>query len=114
MRAQGTPVSDELLQTKAKQLAEAAGVTDFKYSNGWLDRFKKRYGVRCQGMHGQAGDADAQGVELCHRALPVLITELGYDKEDVYNFDETGLFFKAGPKRTLVTRGAHLALGSRY
>jgi hypothetical protein len=108
VRATGTQISDELLVSKAKQLAEIAKVNDFKGTNGWLEKFKKRFNIRSKFLHGDAADADMHGVEHSQRSMPALITELGYSKEDVYNFDETGLYFKAEPKRTLLRgKGAH-------
>ena len=38
-------VTDDLLREKAKKFGEELGITDFKFSNGWLCRFKARYGV---------------------------------------------------------------------
>jgi hypothetical protein len=73
-RARGQVVTDDLLGTKAKDLAAAAKLEDFRCSNGWLDNFKKRHGISCKGLHGEAADADPKGVELCQAALPVLIT----------------------------------------
>lgn len=112
MRAQKQTLTDDLLITKAKDLATAAKLEDFGCSAGWLENFKKRHGVSCKELHGEGADAAAQGVELCQGALPVLITELGYEKDDVYNFDETALFFRAEPKRTLVMRSTSLASAS--
>jgi Tc5 transposase DNA-binding domain len=101
-RAAGLSISDDMLISKAKQLADCAKIDDFTGTSGWLQKFKKRYSIRSKGLHGDAADADAQGVEHSQRCLPVLISELGFSKEDVFNFDETGLYFKATPKRTLL------------
>lgn len=107
-RATGVPISDELLLAKARMIAEGASVEDFKGTNGRLHGFKTRHNIRSKGLHGEAADADPQGVPHSQHSLPALITQLGYKKEDVFNFDETGLFFKAEPKRTLLqfTRGS--------
>ena len=91
-----------MLTVKAKQLAEGANLEGFTGSSGWLQRFKNRYAIRSKGLHGEAADADAHGVQLSQRSLPALISDLDYSKEDVFNFDETGLYFKAPPKRTLL------------
>ena len=50
-------------------------------------------------MHGESGDADVEGVAHALRAMPILIAE--YAPEDVYNMDETGLYYKAQPSKTL-------------
>jgi hypothetical protein len=98
----GSIISDEMLVTKAKGLGEAASAEDFKGTNGWLEGFKKRHNIGSKGLHGEAAAADQQGVSHSQRNLPKLISDLGYEKEDVFNFDETGLYYKAEPRRTLM------------
>jgi hypothetical protein len=39
-RSKNVPLTDEILKEKAKHFGDETGVTDFKYSNGWLQRFK--------------------------------------------------------------------------
>ena len=39
------PVGSQLCE-KAKEIAKHLGIPNFKASNGWLDRWKKRYNVR--------------------------------------------------------------------
>ncbi|KAL1447458.1 hypothetical protein WDU94_005464 [Cyamophila willieti] len=36
------PISGPVLQEKAKQIAEAHGLNEFKASNGWLEKFSER------------------------------------------------------------------------
>ena len=83
-RAQGVLLQDDLLQEKAKEIAAAANITSFASSNGWLAGFKKRFVISSKGLHGEAADADAAGVEHAQQSLPALLTELEYDKEDVF------------------------------
>ena len=61
-------------------------------SNGWLSRWKGRHGVFGVRLHGEAGDADQQGVARAQRELPGIIEK--YQPEDVFNIDETGLFYR--------------------
>jgi hypothetical protein len=44
-RSKNIPLTDEILKEKAKHFDDETGVTDFKYSNGWLQRFKARHGI---------------------------------------------------------------------
>ena len=44
-RANNISVTDDILREKAKKFGEELGITDFKFSNGWLCRFKARHAV---------------------------------------------------------------------
>jgi len=44
-RSKNIPVTGPMLQEKAKRATEELGDAAFKASNGWLDRFKKRYNI---------------------------------------------------------------------
>ena len=50
-------------------------------------------------LHGESGDADADGVAQAISQLPILLSN--YEPEDVYNMDEIGLYFRAHPNKTL-------------
>lgn len=45
VRAKNLPISGPLEQEKAVEIAETSGETNFKASNGWLDRFRKRHNI---------------------------------------------------------------------
>ena len=75
--------------------------TDFKGSDAWLANFKKRHNIRLAQPHGESGAFDMVDVNLAQTAVGKLIFELAYLLEDVYNFDETGLYYRARPSRTL-------------
>ncbi|CAK8696162.1 unnamed protein product [Clavelina lepadiformis] len=47
-----------MLKEKVKTFGEQLGVKDFTYSNGWLNRFKKRHGTALQNVHGESAAAD--------------------------------------------------------
>ena len=93
--------SDEMLQTKAKEFGEKLGVTEFAYSKGWLASFKKRHGIKQYVRHGEAASVDAAVVVSGREKLRATLSE--YALADIYNFDETGLFFRLEPNRTLAT-----------
>ncbi|KFD66823.1 hypothetical protein M514_20967, partial [Trichuris suis] len=82
-RAAGIPMTGPLLCEKALEFNWRLGADpDFKASQGWLDKFKRRHGI-----HGR---------EICGQNLS------GYDEEFVYNADEAGLNWKSIPTRSLV------------
>lgn len=72
---------------------------DFGYSRGWVARFKDRHNIKSHKIHGESGSADEGAVAHGREALSRVIA--GYDLSDVYNLDETALFFKLGPSATL-------------
>uniref|UniRef100_H3A202 HTH CENPB-type domain-containing protein n=1 Tax=Latimeria chalumnae TaxID=7897 RepID=H3A202_LATCH len=84
-----------LVMQKAEELAVALGVTDFKF-----ERFKKREGIVFKKMHGEAEDADIRSRE---EWLENEWTEMRRDfaEEDIWNADESGIYFRALPDGTL-------------
>ncbi|KAL3698729.1 hypothetical protein R1sor_012805 [Riccia sorocarpa] len=103
-REQNAHLTDILLLEKASTLAKHLNLNDFSASNGWLSRFKQRHDIRMVTLHGEGDDACEEGVNIARCNLPKLITDEGYEPRDVFNFDETGLFYRQKPQRTLVTR----------
>jgi hypothetical protein len=62
-----------------------------RLSEGWLTSFKSRTGLRSIKRHGKAGSASADTV-AAERSRVRAITDL-YDLANIYNMDETGLFY---------------------
>ena len=85
------------LSEKGKEIAAALGKSEFKASNGWLDKWKKRYNIRQITISGESGDVAGDTVESWKERLPELLC--GYEANDVWNLDETGCFYKALPDK---------------
>ena len=85
------------LQEKAKEIASRLGKPDFKASNGWLEKWKRRYGIKQVIVSGESGDVSDLTVESWKERLPELLR--GYKPEDIWNLDETGCFWKALPDK---------------
>ena len=88
------PIGPQLCE-KAKEIAELLGVPNFKASNRWLDRWKKRYNVKKMKINGEAGDVRGKKVDSWKERLPELLQE--YSSCDIWNLDETACFWKVLP-----------------
>uniref|UniRef100_H3A9C9 HTH CENPB-type domain-containing protein n=1 Tax=Latimeria chalumnae TaxID=7897 RepID=H3A9C9_LATCH len=90
------PVSGEILKAKAEKFPADLNIDDFKATNWWLDRWKKRYDVVFKRAHGEKKDADIpSAINWIENELPATLQR--YKPEDVYNADETGLYCRALP-----------------
>ena len=67
------------------------GNTEFRGSDGWLESFRKSNNIAFYVKSGEKADVDIAIVEDWKRKLPTLLE--GYNPCDIFNMDETGLFF---------------------
>lgn len=70
---------------------------EFVYSNGWLARFKSRHEISSLFVSGESNSVNPQFLAEAIVKLNGILSE--YAPENVYNFDETGLFYKLVPSR---------------
>ncbi|XP_017475638.1 PREDICTED: tigger transposable element-derived protein 4-like [Rhagoletis zephyria] len=111
-RHKNIPLSGPLIREKAVEFAESLGYSDFVASAGWLDKFKRRHNIVGKVVCGESGSIDIQTRDdWIQNILPSLIQE--YDKNDIFNADETGLFFKCLPSRTLAFRNEKCVGGKK-
>ena len=92
-RTRGMPVSGPVLQQKALSIAGILGQTDFKASNGWLEAFRKRHEITFRAISGNEDNVNESTVLDWMSSVSALLA--GYEKRDVFNCDETALFFRA-------------------
>jgi hypothetical protein len=86
-----------MLQEKSKQVAKKHGLTDFKGSNGWLEKFQKRNNITFKSVCGEATSVDKEAVNNWKAKIPDINSN--YAECDIFNADETGLFFRILPTR---------------
>jgi hypothetical protein len=103
VRSNGITVTGPMLQEKALMYASELNVTDFKASTGWLTRFRQRHNISFLSVCGESACVSQDTVEDWKDKLSDIIE--GYSARDIYNMDETGLFFRALPDKTLSVKG---------
>ncbi|XP_017466100.1 PREDICTED: tigger transposable element-derived protein 6-like [Rhagoletis zephyria] len=101
-RSQKIPISGPILKAKAMEIAGKLGVPNFNASDGWLNKWRLRNNVSFKCISGEAADVNQDDVEQFRTKLPTLLN--GYKPEDIYNADESGLFFRALPDKTLALK----------
>ena len=93
---QGAALSGPLLMVKANELGKELGHSEFQATTGWLNRWKARKQIVYKRLHGEKSSADVQGAqEWIANKLPSLLES--YSPSDIYNADETGLYYRATP-----------------
>ncbi|XP_072264045.1 tigger transposable element-derived protein 1-like isoform X2 [Pyxicephalus adspersus] len=127
----GDTLTQEMICSKARMIYEdlkenvagpssAETVKKFKGSRGWFERFKRRSGIHSviglgEGAKRRSGthrvirhrggaSANKNEAEKFAREFQAWTILHGYKPEQVFNCDETGLFWKQMPKRTFITK----------
>nr|XP_042907454.1 tigger transposable element-derived protein 4-like [Parasteatoda tepidariorum] len=100
MRDKNVPISGPLITEKAMQFAKALGHDEFRGSSGWLDKFKRKQGIVGKVMSGESNDVSDKDCESwIAETLNKILKD--YKPENIFNADETALFFQCLPQKTL-------------
>ena len=103
-RSINTTISGPILQAKAEEFAKLFNVSGFSCDSGWLHRFKKRHNISSSKTHGEAASVNFEtAMDWVKSTLVPLL--MNYDRNDVFNSDELGLFYKLAPDRTMSFKG---------
>ena len=96
--SKGQKLSGPILKGKAEDLAKKLRHTNFVATEGWLSRWKARHQIRYKQAHGEKGSADIKSAEeWSSTILPGLLDK----PNEVYDADETGLYYRATPDGSL-------------
>ena len=86
--AQLQPVTGLLIIAKAERLSTALGLPgdSLRFSNGWVNKFKKRHALQHYQSHGEASSVDLTSIKEEHVRMQHELQ--GWDLNDVFNVDE--------------------------
>lgn len=109
----GDSISEGIICEKARYLhndlvekypSTSSGGEKFKASRGWFEKFKKRSGIHSVVRHGEAASSNTEAAEQFATYFTNFVETEGFMPQQVFNCDETGLFWKKMPNRTYITQ----------
>ena len=103
--AQLQPVTGLLIIAKAEKLSTALGLpgNSPRFSNGWVDKFKKRHALQHYQSHGEASSVDLTSIK--EERMRMQHELQGWDLNNVFNANETSFFWKSIQNNGLSTKG---------
>ena len=92
-------INDFLIMKKAELYAKQSGIDNFSASRGWLEKFKKRHKLKLRKLWRGTHEV----VKTNYDTFIVEISEIikKYCKKNVYNMDETRIFYRMIPSKTV-------------
>ncbi|GBM18493.1 Tigger transposable element-derived protein 4 [Araneus ventricosus] len=100
MRNKNVPISWPFRIEKALQFPKALGYDEFRGSNGWFEKFKRRHGIMAKVISDECKDVDDNDSEnWIKETLSKILKD--YKPGNIFNADETALFFQCLPQKIL-------------
>ena len=84
-----------IIQKKAIEIASTYGIYDFTASNGWFAGFVSRFNIVRRVPRGEASDVEIDAIRSDIVDIRRKLDK--YKGDNIFNMDETGLFFRALP-----------------
>jgi len=103
VRASNIPIDGTTLREKAEIIAAQLNIDNFSASSGWVSRFKDRHGLIFKKLGEESAEVSVESTDAWLESLPSLLR--CNEPRNIYNADETGLFFNVLPDRTLACKG---------
>ncbi|CAK9822349.1 Tigger transposable element-derived protein 1 [Anthophora retusa] len=112
------PLDTNVIKHKALQIykdlkenGEFSINPDFVASKGWYDRFRKRFSLQNMKVQGKSASVDNEAARTYPKELQKIIKQRGYTTDQVFNADETGLWWRKMPKRTFISKKEKITPG---
>lgn len=116
-RERNCPVNGTLFKAKAKDLFKKLYPnkmeSDFAASDGWFRNFKRRHGLRFLKVCGEILSSDTSSITPFIHQFRAKRNEMGLLDSQIYNADESGLYYKIIPDKTYVAAETKSAPGRK-
>lgn len=101
-RKNNIPINGNVMKIMAKKYHQKFYKGNFLASDGWLTKFKKRYGIRLLKETGEKLSSQAENVDPFLKKLQDIIEKHQLSEDAIFNADESGLYWKLLPDKTYV------------
>lgn len=115
-RTKHTPLTSEIVREKARNFHKEICKEQqcaFLASYGWFIKFRNRFGLKIKRMHGEKLSADLTHVESFKAQLAEIISLEELELDELYNADESALYFKMLPNKTIALDSEKKLSGSK-
>nr|XP_022908086.1 jerky protein homolog-like [Onthophagus taurus] len=98
-REKNSRITGNMLKLKAFSLSKQLNTDTFTASDGWLQRFKYRRGLRFLKIAGEKLSANLVAVDPFKEDLKHMIQDHDLKRQQIYNINETGLYWRLLPDK---------------
>ncbi|KAF7691494.1 Tigger transposable element-derived protein 4, partial [Cucumispora dikerogammari] len=102
IESKGGVLSDKTLLIKAYEIAKKHLIKTFKDSSSWLDKFKARNNIKERILSGEGFKLSSVDFSAWYDLIKEKMRN--YKPSEIYNGDETALFYKMIPSRKILTK----------
>ncbi|XP_064420150.1 tigger transposable element-derived protein 2-like [Latimeria chalumnae] len=98
----GVNISGDMVMEQAKIFHRELNLDyDCDYTQGWLQRFKQHHGISFHAVCGEKRSVDKEAAAQYVEDFAKLVADEHLSPEQVYNADETALYWHCMPRKTL-------------
>ncbi|KAG0440755.1 Tigger transposable element-derived protein 6 [Dictyocoela muelleri] len=101
LRNRSIPINGPCLKDISTKIAIKNNKEFFKASNGWLDKFRRRNDLSFKNISGESQSAETSLITDFKSRFEKI--KLNYEISNIFNCDETALYYKNVPKKSYVT-----------
>ncbi|XP_032880836.1 jerky protein homolog-like isoform X2 [Amblyraja radiata] len=103
-RSERMPLTGLMVMKQARKYHEELNIGgECEYSEGWLQKFKKRHGIKYLKICGVKASAAYDAAERYIDEFAKMVSDEKLSPEQIYNADETALYWRYVPRKTLTT-----------